>query len=457
MEISQSVYVLKRAICSSRLRERRMKKTISVVALASLVMASTAYGSGYRIPEQSADSTAKAGANIASALGPDASYYNPANMSWMENEGFVVEGDFSYIHLTEIEYDDNGAIPGYSSDSETKDENFFVPTGFLVSPDYNGIRFGFSITAPFGLSKRYEPGTWGATFAEKFSLKVIEINPTVSWKIDDKVSFAAGVRALYSQATVMSNGDFGFAVPPAAGGPLPPGVLSTSRYVDGDALDFGWNAALSIKPTEESNISFTYRSLVDLDFDGDVILSQIDNTGGLLGGTTTINTQGEVTVPGPAVASISASYDFDKLTVELTIDRTFWSAYKSLDFDYDVSLATTPILNGAFADPSAKNWNDVNAYRLGLEYRYSSNLTLLGGIAFDENPIPEETLSYELPDSDAWIFSAGARYALSEKSEVAFGILYDYKESRDVVNSTVNGEFTNASAIFATLGYTYKF
>ena len=41
-----------------------MKKTISVVALASVLAAGSAFASGYRIPEQSADSTAKAGANI---------------------------------------------------------------------------------------------------------------------------------------------------------------------------------------------------------------------------------------------------------------------------------------------------------------------------------------------------------------------------------------------------------
>ena len=425
-----------------------MKKTISVVALASLVAAGTAYGSGYRIPEQSADSTAKAGANVASALGPDAAYYNPANMSWMDNESWAVEADFSYIHLTEIEYDDDGAN-AISADDETKDENFFIPTFFLVSPDYNGLHFGFSVTAPFGLAKRYEQGGYGATFAEKFDLKVIEVNPTVSYKWDDTFSVAFGVRALYSEATVMSNGG----LPPTGG------AVSASRYIDGDALDYGWNAALSIKPSDESNITFTFRSNVDLDFEGDVILSR---TAVPLTpfGPLRVTTDGDVTVPAPAVATISGSYDFGKLTVELTVDRTFWSEYEELDFEYDDALGDpTGILEGAFDDPVPKDWEDTNAYRIGLEYRWSPKLTLMGGFAYDENPVPEENIGFELPDSDAWIFSVGARYALSEKSEVAFGFLYDYKESRKATSDdgNVDGEFTNASAYFATIGYTYKF
>ena len=430
------------------LGERRMKKTISVVALASLVAASTAHGAAYRIPEQSADSTAKAGAHVASALGPDAAYYNPANMSWMDYESWAVDGNLSYIHLTEIEYDDDGAN-SISTDGKSKDENFLIPTGFLVSPDYNGVRFGFSIVAPFGLAKRWPAGTYAATFAEKFSLKVIEANPTVSYRFDDIFSVAFGVRALYSEATVMSNG------------PLPPtgGFVSASRYVDGDALDFGWNAALSLRPTEKSNVSFTFRSNVDLDFDGDVLLSRTAVPFPALPALS-VSTNGDVSVPAPAVATISGSYTFDKLTVELTVDRTFWSAYKELDFEYDIALGDPAgILESAFDDPKAKDWEDTNAYRIGLAYQWSEELILMGGFAYDENPVPEETIGFDLPDSDAWIFSIGARYALSEKSEVAFGLLYDYKEKRNVTSAdgNVDGEYSNASAIFATMGYTYAF
>lgn len=413
-----------------------MKKTISVVALASLLAAGSAYASGYRIPEQSADSTAKAGANIAGALGPDATYYNPANMSWLGNEGWMVEADASYIHLTEIEYEDTRS-PFFND--ESSDENFFIPTFFMVSPDYNGFHFGLSATVPFGLAKRWPDG-YGRTFAEKFSLKVIELNPTVSYHFCDWFSLGGGVRVLYSEATVMSNG---VVLPPAT---------TASRYVDGDALDYGWNLAFSIKPSVESNISVTYRSNVDLEFDGDVLLST--NFPFFPGAS--VDTDGEVEVPGPAVLAVSGSYDFGKVKVELTVDRTFWSEYETLDFEYDIPIVN-PILFNAFDAPKAKNWDDTTAIRIGMDYRWSEALTLMAGLAYDENPVPNETIGFDLPDSDAWIFSVGGRYALSPKSEVAIGLLYDYKESRDVNNENVVGEFSNASAFFATLGYTYRF
>ena len=128
-----------------------MKKRISAIALAGLLVAANAQASGFRIPEQSVDSTAKAGANIASATRADASYFNPANMSWMEDT-WHIQGNLTYIHLAENEFTGSD---GSTGNGTAEDENFLLPTSFVVSPDYNGFRFGFAMTAPYGLSKRW--------------------------------------------------------------------------------------------------------------------------------------------------------------------------------------------------------------------------------------------------------------------------------------------------------------
>jgi len=412
-----------------------MKKTISVVALASLLAATTAFASGYRIPEQSADSTAKAGANVAGALGADAAYFNPANMSWMSNEGWVVEGNLSYIHLTEIDYEDNRS-PMFSD--ESRDENFLLPTFFLVSPDYNGMHFGLSFVVPFGLAKRWDG--YGGTFANKFDLKTFELNPTLSYRFCDYFSFAAGARILYGKLAVMNNGTL---VPPS---------ITGSRYFDGDTVEYGWNAALSFKPNEESNLSVTYRSYIEAEFEGDSIMS----TSPPIYPGSSVTTSANLVGPAPAVLAVSGAYDFGKWKVEFTVDRTFWSEYEDLDFEHAPPLVN-PILFSAFDAPKDRSWDDVNAYRLGLDYRMTPDLTLMFGFAYDENPVPDETIDFSLPDSDAYIFSIGGRYKLSEKSELACGFLYDYKESRDAKTDTTDGEYSGAAAIFATVGYTYRF
>lgn len=156
--------------------------------------------SGWRIPEQSVDSTAKAGANIASASKSDAAFSNPANMAWLADTT-QVQFDATYIYLSPIEYDDARTS---LYDGESEDENFLLPELYAVSPSLGGARLGLAIVEPFGLSKRWKDRYQKAA-AEEFSLAVIEVNPTVSYSFANKVSIAAGPRMLYADATVKSD------------------------------------------------------------------------------------------------------------------------------------------------------------------------------------------------------------------------------------------------------------
>jgi long-chain fatty acid transport protein len=405
-----------------------MKKTISVLALASVFAAGSAFASAYRIPEQSYDSTAKAGANIASAQNADASYFNPANMSWSSN-AWQLEADSSYIHLSSIKYTDARSS---FYDGSSKEENFLLPTLFVVSPDYNNFRFGFSITTPYGLAKRWN-GLYPSTFADKFELQVFDINPTVSYKINDIFSVAGGVRCLYSTATYATNAS----------------LLGVGQSMSGDVTAWGFNLAISARPDKNSNISVTYRSNVDLDLEG---------TAYFRGAYGSSNAEGKVTIDAPAVLAVSGAYTFyDKLTVELTFDRTFWSEYKNLDLNFNTVSPYTMI----FGAPVAKNWDDSNAYRIGLSYKATDMITLMAGFAYDETPVPSETLGFDLPDSNAYLFSAGARFKVTSQMELGLGVLYDLKSERTVNNLAdgghADGKFKDASAFLMTAGLTYTF
>lgn len=407
-----------------------MKKSFSVVALVSLFAAGSAMASGYRIPEQSLDSTAKSGANIASASSADTTYYNPAGMAFLDDT-WHVEGTATYLYLSSIDYDDDRTS---LFDSSSEEENFLLPTLFLVSPDYNSFRFGFSITEPYGLQKRWDD-PYGKAFAEKFSLKVFEFNPTVSYKFSDMFSIGGGVRMLYSEATLMtSRSDLNrLGVSPSA----------AALWMNDDTTEWGYNLAMDLKPNDSWNLALTYRSNVDLDFDdGDV---RFYPTGVE---SIVMSTSGETSVPAPAVLAFSTAYTVQDWTFDLTLDRTFWSEYEELDLDFAFDPIDTTF---------AKDWDDTTCVRLGVEYRLDPRFTLMGGIAYDENPVPEENLSFELPDSDAWLFSFGVRFKQSDNLEYGAAVLYDYKESRDVTNDRIDGEFTNASAFLFTLGLSYKF
>ncbi len=410
------------------------------IALLSLATSSLMIAGGYKIPELSMNSMALSAAYIANAHGADAAYFNPANMAF-EADGQYFEGALTYIRLASIEYTGTALNPDgtpNNSGASSKVENFLSPSLHYVSPRYDQFRFGLSVVAPAGLSKRWEMQP-AKTYAHEFSLQVVEVNPSVAYRVSQDFAVGAGFRIVHTSGVVKS-------------------ASIASRDMEGDTFDFGYNLALSYKATSELTLAATYRSNVDLDVEGDAAIYFPDN--GSYGGTKLFGKRidAAVSIPNPAALNLAAAYRFNTgTTVEFVYERTFWSAYESLDFDYEFSLGA---LDAKFSDPIAKDWNDVSAYRLGVTQEYD-NWTGMAAIAYDATPIPEQTINFELPDSDAIIVSMGGRYEYSDTLSLGAALLIDFKESRTVSSSVndigLNGEFTDARAYLFTVGAEYKF
>ncbi len=399
-----------------------MKNTIKVATLLSL-SAATLLASGYRIPEQSLNGTALGAANVAGANGADASYYNPANMAFM-GAGAEIETSLTYINLPKVDYTAAGATPARNASGDSLKEQFLMPSLHYVSPKMGSWRYGLSIVAPAGLSKRWDEAYQMRT-SEEFTLQVVEINPTASYLVNDQFALGLGLRGVYTTGVIKVSG---------------PGY---DNEMEADSIDFGYNLAMSYKPMNDLTLSATYRSKIDLTVKGDAI-----TTLGGIARNGNVGTQ----IPLPASLALAAAYTMDKTTVELVFERTYWSAYEALDFQFE-----NPFAEGALGTKRAKDWKDVNAYRIGISHQYSDALKLMAGFAIDESPAPDSTLGFELPDSDAKLYSAGFEYKLSQNMKMGLAYLYSDKESRTVNNSTVNGTFSKGGAHLVTASLKYKF
>ncbi len=407
--------------------------------LSLLLLAGAVFAGGYKIPEQSLRSTGTAGAYFSSANAPDASYYNPANMSFIK-DSWGLEVGMRYIVLPSIKFSGRVVDPATRSFTSSQNlsserESFFVPYLHYVSPKVGALRFGFSFTTPGGLSKSWE-NSIAQAYAKTFRLEVYEASLAVSYAISDSLSVGGGLRGVYSR------GEVEYA--------HPGGAYSVS--MDGDTdIKPGFFASLSIKPVKNLTLSTLYRSKVDLKINGNASGYMVTNPGP----PPTIysfNTSGSVKVPLPAEWRLGASYRLGATTLELTYERTFWSDYKRLDFNF----ADTTV-EGSFGDPKPKDWKDTNTYRLGVMHDFSEKLTGMLGIAYDETPVPERTLNFELPDSDGWIFSLGSIYRPEPKVEIGVAYLYFMKKDRDVTNNYMDGKFKDMSAHMLTLSVAYSF
>ncbi len=419
-------------------------KKILVLSLASLSL----FAAAYKIPEQSGKSVALAGAYVAGADGADAAYFNPANMSFMDEASYF-ELSLTGIYLPRIKFD--GEVYSLATHSfeqanaKSKKEAFLVPHLHWVGKSYKGFRFGLSVTTPAGLSKRWTTSPQIYT-AQEFTLRTIEINPSISYRFGDKVAIGAGVRALYSDGKIRVQY---------------PNIYKED--LDGDTdIRWGYNLALSYRVHPTLTLAATYRSKIDLkevgSAKGYVSKYLITKNPADMNTLIPYGCKANVMVPLPATLSLAAALDISENTrVELEYERTYWSKYKKLDFNF-----ADPLPEAVFGTPKAKNWKDTNTFRIGITHKNSSRLTTMYGFAYDESPVPENRVGFELPDNDALIFSLGANYKLSGTTSVGVSYLFDYKLPRDIEklafnNNGIAGRFSDGGAHLLNLSVTYRY
>jgi long-chain fatty acid transport protein len=411
------------------------KQVFTKALVISALCGSSALASGYKIPEQSLSGLALGAANVAAVNGADASYYNPANMAFLNANKSELQFFITYVNLPKMSYTDNRAV---AYNGKSKAENIVAPIFHFVTPTYHdNWRFGFSTIVPGGLAKRWDT-SYQAAAAKKFSLRIIEANPTAAYKVNDYLSIGFGARAVYSTGEVASDAS---------------GIgQSVKMDMEGDSFDFGYNLALSIRPVENLKLAATYRSKVDLTIDGDAKLQYTPSY--LYDGSASVE------IPLPAVLDLAVAYTFfKKTTVEFVYERVYWSAYKGIDFNFPNESGDYAA--SYFGTLTKKYWKDSNTFRLGITHLATENLKLMAGFTIDKTPAPESTLAFELPDSDSKNYSAGLEYKLNQDMSIGMAYLFSDKEERSINNNMkpagLDGKFTDASAHLVNLSFKYRF
>ena len=416
------------------MKQRVMGRWLAIPALTAAA-AMSLQASAYKLPEQSVRSMGLSAAYVAGAESADANYYNPANMGWLA-DGQQMEGALTLIYLPKIDF--KGRVYGVPADAKSRSEDFLVPTFHYVGPKFGQWRFGCSLAAPGGLSKRWRNMPQRAT-AEEFTLSIIEFNPGFSYTFNDQWSVGGGVRVVYSDGTVRVYGEDSA------------GHFLYADNMTGDSFDFGYNLALSYRPQPATTLSVTYRSKVDLTVSGTA------KGGGPVTGRAWFDVDGDVEVPLPATLDIAAVHDFGRVRLEVVCERTFWSAYDKLDFNFDDPAVEASPLGRSIQ----KDWKDTNTLRLGLTWHVRPDWDMLFGYAYDPSPVPEKSLGFELPDADARVYSVGSVIRINKQWEAGFAMLYDKKKNRSVSTPTnkngIDGEFSKGGAYLATISVGYKF
>lgn len=428
----------------------RSLRPLIFVILATL-MSATAFGAGYSIFEQGAKASGMAGAFAATADDPSAIFYNPAGLA-QQREMAVLTGATFINFSNEFTGDPNSPVTS-GVDGKYNHHTFIPLNAYAILPLGNNITVGFGAFAAWGLRTDWQNPWPGRYISRDADLRTKSFQPTIAWQ-NDTGSLAVGGGIEYRQARVFLNSNIFLPFPNPFTGRI--ADIGTARLAsDGYDSAIGYNVGVLWKPAGRFRVGASYRSDMDIDVEGDADFTQI-STGNaqldaLVAQTFPRDDKITATVPFPAVIAVGVAFSpNDRWDIEFDITHMTWSAFESLDVDFEQQTARS------FS--REQNWDDSSCYRLGANVKASENWEVRLGGLYDQNPQPVEAVSPLLPDSDR----IGATFGVGFKhgpwiADIAAFVLHFKDRSTEGVNPDQFEGVYETDAVLWSVNFGYRF
>ncbi len=428
-----------------------MKKGSVLAACVTTAVVGTAtmsFGAGFKIAEQGAKAMAMGNAFAALADDASALAYNPAGIAFQK--GSQLQIGSTTILVPQTEFNGTTKLSSTQVSEKANRDIFIAPTVYATtSMESVPLSFGLGINSFHPLAKRWDASSEFRDSIIEISIKPINFQPTMAYRLDDwNLAVAGGLDITYAQVSLQKMAYT--QLPPSLGGSYAElGTLGA----DATGVGYGYNFGLQWKPFSNLSFGAAYRSEIKLDLEGDATYLATTATGRNpeFGLANKLKASASTSITLPDALTLGVAWKpIDKLTLEFDAERTGWSSYNKLELKFEAPMAAT--FNNK---PDAKNWEDVWAYRFGAQFAATKNLDLRAGYAYDNSPIPSSTLSPELPDADRHNFSIGSGLH-NEFGSIDLAYMWVHWIDRTIVNAKEAGTFKSDAHLFA-VSVTYKF
>lgn len=392
------------------------KPTLRILSAALLVAFSgAASAAAFQLWEQNASGLGTAYAGSA-AVADNAStiYFNPAGMS--ELAGTQVSFGVTGVGPS-YEFQDSGSSGLGSGNGGDAGGWHAVPNFYLSQRLNNQLSLGLGVSSPFGLATEYDSGWIGRGQAIKSELRTVNVNPSVAYRINDKVSLGFGVNYQKLNAELTN-----------AGGSL-----------KGDDSAWGWNAGALFTLSPAMRVGFSYRSSMKYTLEG------------TLNGSTPV--KADVELPDTAILSVWQQVS-DRWEAMGDLSYTRWSSLKS--------LSVISRQSGNVIPQAGEVFNYSNSWRIawGAAYKANEAAKIKFGIAYDRTPVNDADRSARVPDNNRLWLSLGGQWNAGRYGKVDLGYSYLYVRDPDInqnKNYTVLRGSYDTSAHIVGLQYSVGF
>jgi len=418
--------------------------TRSAVAAAMALVSTHVFAAGFQLNEYTAAGLGRSFSGEGAIADSAASgSRNPATMTMFDRPSF--SGGAIYVD-PDVKLTGNSPVTGRSLDDDNIAPNAWVPNLHFILPVNEQWALGASATSNYGLSTEFENGYPAGPLAGKTDLITENLNLSAAYRLNEHFSFGVGFDAVYAKAKIERNA--GELVALQSRGRIP--ADTTAAHLNGNAWGYGWNAGILYEVDENNRYGFTYRSKVDIDFDGNY-RSDLPVAAGGTGGSTV---PGSLTLNLPEMWEVSGyNRVAPKWAVHYSLTYTSWSQFQELK-------ATGS--NGNTLFQKDEGYHDVYRIALGTTYYYNDQWTFRTGIAYDDSPVPADNRTISIPDQDRLWLSVGSTYAFNKDASVDLGVSYMHGKSvhisEKVADGVPNYEFdAKGTAMLYGVNFNYAF
>jgi long-chain fatty acid transport protein len=407
--------------------ERIRKTALSLtVAGAFAGGVSQAHAAAFALIEQNVSGLGSSYAGAAAAA-DDASiiFYNPAGMSLLPG-GMQVSAGLALINLS-LKFSDSGSTASTSPAVRPLGNNGGeagdlspVPNVYFAMDLVPDWKVGVGVSVPFGLKTDYDPAWMGRFQAIKSDISTLNINPAVSYKLDQTVSLGFGLNYQSIDAELTNAVNLGAAE-----------ELAVIKAKDNSGWGFNLGAMFQLAP--DTRLGVSYRSSIKYHLTGTATFSA-----GVPFASGNVSTD----IKLPDSASIAVQHRLNpSWTLLADVTRTGWSKIKELKIDLDT---------GGTLNNTPENFKNTLRVGVGATYRYSDDWSIKTGLAYDQTPVNDTDRTARLPDQNRMWLSVGGQYRLSKDGTLDFGYAHLF-----VKDASINQNAGNAPANGQLVG-TYK-
>ena len=384
-----------------------------------LAFSGVASASAFQLWEQNASGIATSFAGSA-AVADNAGtiFFNPAGMTQLPGIQLSV-GVAGVGPSFKFSNEGSSGLLGTGGDGGDAGSWAAVPNAYFswqVAPDWF---IGLGISSPFGLKTEYDANNWiGSYQGIKSKITTVNYNPSLAWKVNDKVSLGLGFSYQTLDAELTS---------------AVPGVLRSSQ-LKGDDASWGWNAGALFTLSPAMRVGISYRSAVDYTLEGN------SNTA-----LTSTPVKTDVKLPDTFILSVWQQVS----------DR--WEAMGDLSYTNWGTLKTLNVINsntGAQIGSEIFGYRDSWRFAWGAAYKATEAWKLKFGIAYDRTPTTDNDRTVRVPDNDRIWFSLGAQWNGGAYGKIDAGYAYLYVKDADINQTkTFPGATSNLRGSYSDSGH----